>query len=340
MTSGRWLSFVVGLAALPLACGGRAPLILDIDGGPPSPSADTTGGSAAAPGGGGSSGSGGGATAADAGPSPPSSGTGGSSGASGTSLSSGTGGSATLPDLASPMPGCGATCQTQFVPGNPLADLSAALVGSWQFCSGGEAWHTWAPLDTVGIEFTAANGPALEADGNASGDLFFLVAASNGAPVRVDDATHHLRYSVSRPNQIEMMLPNVGYFGAVVSMSTCPRQLMLNWSGYKTAMTLHVPLLAGDRPLPPALPSCTSTASTSPPMSTDDFCSIYAADCGLTRAGYTTFGWCESSYDSDGPNMQTCQSFHVCNAATETGAARDHDCEAAAALGDCFLVSN
>jgi hypothetical protein len=38
--------------------------------------------------------------------------------------------------------------------------------------------------------------------------------------------------------------------------------------------------------------------------------------------------------------MRACQSYHLCNAANETGAARDLDCKAATALGDCFLVSN
>ena len=46
-------------------------------------------------------------------------------------------------------------------------EVRAALVGRWQFCSGGEEWLTWAPADTVGVEFTPPNGTAL--DGGAGG---------------------------------------------------------------------------------------------------------------------------------------------------------------------------
>jgi hypothetical protein len=234
---------------------------------------------------------------------------------------------------------CGATtCETAFAPEDlgTNADVAATLVGRWQFCSGGEEWRTWAPPDTVGVEFTSPNGPALESPATPSGDVYFLVAGPDGAPVRGTSADYHLRYDVLGQAQVDMMRADGGFFWGNARYSTCPRQLELHLM-YKTIATLHVPILDGDRPVPPPAPACTSTTAASPAMQPQDFCAVFLADCGTSVPGFTTLTECETTYASGGSNRRACESYHVCNANVGTAAAREIHCPHASGQGPCML---
>jgi hypothetical protein len=331
----RRLSLVAVVSTLQLACGARTPLDTATTPAPPPSAASAAGAMAFPPGAAGAAAGSTGAAAGAAGSTADSPGP--SSGAGGTPSGSTTDGSVGAVDAEEPPltpPVCAATCETAFNPGNATStaeEVRAALVGRWQFCSGGEEWLTWAPADTVGVEFTPPNGTAL--DGSPGGDVYFLVAPTGDAPVRGVGDSYHLRYGVGPPTQINLYLASGGGFFANPRYTTCPRQLELHLM-YRPKVTMHVPLAD----VPSAPPICTSTTATSPPMSPADFCAIFLADCGTSYAGHATMAECEASYEAaraDSPTRQACESYHLCNADRGTGAIRQVHCPHAAGLGPC-----
>jgi hypothetical protein len=78
-------------------------------------------------------------------------------------------------------------------------------------------------------------------------------------------------------------------------------------------------------------PACTTDV-----MSPSDFCKIYIAFCGAAMPGYTTQAECMTTYAAVGaamPMKQQCESYHLCNAAWDTGDDRTLHCGHAAGLG-------
>jgi hypothetical protein len=323
MILGRRLS-LLALVSLGAACSARAPLG-PVASSPPtgaagSPVVPTPTGAAGAPG------------------APPSSGGGaGGSGAGGSVEPEQPDASSPPPPVSPPPPTCEGDCATAFDPGQspgPIDETYAALLGRWQFCSGGHEWLTWAPADTVGVEFGPANGPGDALHSSASGDAYFLVAGPDGAAVRGSGARYHLRYGVvGPPTQVMMMRDDGGFFWGFPRYSACPRQLELQLM-YKTIATLHAPLGDADRPQPPTRPACTTTSAVAPAMSAPDFCTIFLDDC-QTRPGYTTLDECEKNYAASGPNRRLCQSYHACLADENPGSARALHCDHAAGIALC-----
>jgi hypothetical protein len=84
-------------------------------------------------------------------------------------------------------------------------------------------------------------------------------------------------------------------------------------------------------------PACTTDVF-SPAM----FCTIYIAFCGSSTPGYTTQAECMSSYAAVGaakPAKQMCESYHLCNAAWDTGDERTLHCgHAVGAEGLCDMA--
>jgi hypothetical protein len=66
-----------------------------------------------------------------------------------------------------------------------------------------------------------------------------------------------------------------------------------------------------------ALPTCTSTAATSPAMSSTDFCEIFIADCGTGHTGYASVAACMTTYAGNTETLRKCQSYHLCNASMQ-----------------------
>jgi hypothetical protein len=86
---------------------------------------------------------------------------------------------------------------------------------------------------------------------------------------------------------------------------------------------------------PPPPPTCTSSSATSPAMSPADFCAIFLATCGTTYTGYGSLAECLTTYRGLSVTRQTCESYHVCNAAHPAPAAMVH-CPHAAGAGPCM----
>jgi hypothetical protein len=84
-----------------------------------------------------------------------------------------------------------------------------------------------------------------------------------------------------------------------------------------------------------AASSCPDDAGIQPPACTTDvmspsaFCTLLLAFCCPTKAGYTTMNECLSTYSSlatADPSKQMCESYHLCNAANDTGSDRKLHC--------------
>jgi hypothetical protein len=82
-------------------------------------------------------------------------------------------------------------------------------------------------------------------------------------------------------------------------------------------------------------PAC-STDVFSPTM----FCTVLLAFCCPTTPGYTTMPECMTTYDALGtsnPFKQQCQSYHLCNAANDTGSDRTLHCGHAVGMDLCHF---
>jgi hypothetical protein len=81
--------------------------------------------------------------------------------------------------------------------------------------------------------------------------------------------------------------------------------------------------------------SCPDDAGIQPPPCTTDvmspsaFCTLLLAFCCPTKAGYTTMDECVATYGgfaTANPSKQMCESYHLCNAANDTGSERKLHC--------------
>jgi hypothetical protein len=181
--------------------------------------ATTTSGVGGTGGDAGASGASGGASGASGGASGASGGAGGEPGGSGGTAGSNGGGAGG----SNPTDGgvCYAACGT---PAGTVQAFSsnievyAALVGSWQICSGGGKVFANAPEDTRGIEF----GPP----GEKGGDVYYLVQGASGLE-RGAGFDYQLTYDVSQSGSFLQLnlhpTPNSG-FAPSFRFSPCPTQ--------------------------------------------------------------------------------------------------------------------
>ena len=81
--------------------------------------------------------------------------------------------------------------------------------------------------------------------------------------------------------------------------------------------------------------SCPDDAGIQPPACTTDvmspsaFCTLLLAFCCPTKAGYTTMDECLATYTALATGnafKQMCESYHLCNAANDTGSERKLHC--------------
>jgi hypothetical protein len=83
-----------------------------------------------------------------------------------------------------------------------------------------------------------------------------------------------------------------------------------------------------------AIPACSSKTVNSKAMDATDFCKIFLSVCGTMHTGYADMTTCVATYSeltATKPVRQQCQSYHLCNADSGTGAARITHCAHAAA---------
>jgi hypothetical protein len=66
--------------------------------------------------------------------------------------------------------------------------------------------------------------------------------------------------------------------------------------------------------------------ASSPAMSKEDFCRIFLATCGTAHTGYADMGACVTTYSGNTATLQKCQSYHLCNAESASGATRTTHC--------------
>jgi hypothetical protein len=68
------------------------------------------------------------------------------------------------------------------------------------------------------------------------------------------------------------------------------------------------------------------------------FCTVLLGFCGPASPGYATMAECMTTYDALGtanPFKQQCESYHLCNAANDTGSDRTLHCGHAVGQGPC-----
>jgi hypothetical protein len=157
---------------------------------------------------------------------PPARGSGGSgaggNGAGGTGQTGGSSGVTTAPDGT-----CYGNCT---VPPGPLKlspsldELAAALVGVWQICSGGHAFFSGAPSDTIGVEF---GPPALTDYGSWTGDLYFLRRGRSG-PEHGDGPAYRQTYYLADDYTLSALSQNHDKSSSFeLKYSMCPTQWWL-----------------------------------------------------------------------------------------------------------------
>ena len=91
------------------------------------------------------------------------------------------------------------------------------------------------------------------------------------------------------------------------------------------------------------VPACTTTDPAPPStaqLTPANFCAIFLDECtGATNftipAGYTTQAMCETSFTALTATQKACRSYHLCNAASMSGAAKGTHCGHAVGMGSC-----
>jgi hypothetical protein len=150
---------------------------------------------------------------------------------------------------------CGATCSTPagtVQAFTSVADIYAAMAGTWQICSGAPLWTSvGAPADVIGVEYGPASS-SLTANGTTvGGNMYYLVAGPSG-PIRGSGFAYQLTYDISPegPSSFQLNMhpaPNSGFPGSV-RYSPCPTELQLLFlEGGDSSVLVH---FGSDWPLP------------------------------------------------------------------------------------------
>jgi hypothetical protein len=112
-----------------------------------------------------------------------------------------------------------------------VADIYAAMAGTWQICSGDSLWRSvGAPADVIGVEYGPASTAATANGSTVGGNMYYLVAGPSG-PVRGSGFAYQLTYDISPegPSSFQLNMhaaPNSGFSGGV-RYSPCPTELQL-----------------------------------------------------------------------------------------------------------------
>jgi hypothetical protein len=129
---------------------------------------------------------------------------------------------------------CGATCSTPagtVQAFTSIADIYAAMAGTWQICAGAALWTSvGAPADVIGIEYGPASTAPTANGSTVGGNMYYLVAGPSG-PVRGSGFAYQLTYDISPEGQSSFQLnmhaaPSSGFAGSV-RYSPCPTELQL-----------------------------------------------------------------------------------------------------------------
>jgi hypothetical protein len=130
-----------------------------------------------------------------------------------------------------------------------VADTVSTVEGKWVVCDGLQNLTTWAPSDTVGIEFTTGvedGGSCNESIGQCLGGLiYFLVQGPNGLE-RGPTNDYQKYYSVYQENATWVQFnfnefPNNGGTGSSVSYSPSPLEFSLDDFNYTSGVRLIRP---------------------------------------------------------------------------------------------------
>jgi hypothetical protein len=124
---------------------------------------------------------------------------------------------------------CKATCGTPAGAVQQLtsvADVYAAVAGSWQICSGQE--NLRAPADVIGIELTPGSTTPTPNGSTKGGLMYYLVQGASG-PVRGQGFDYQLTYDVSPESpgyQFNYHTAEGAGRGGQIAYSPCPREMI------------------------------------------------------------------------------------------------------------------
>jgi hypothetical protein len=131
----------------------------------------------------------------------------------------------------------GAVCPTVVLQApQSVQDIVSAVQGSWMVCDYlSSLFPSWAPTDTVGMEFTpaTAGGGSCGADPGCMGGLvYFLVQGSSGL-TRGNGNRYQIWYSVDTSLELTLaQAPNNGTWSTSVSASSNPREFWIEQLSY------------------------------------------------------------------------------------------------------------
>jgi hypothetical protein len=141
-----------------------------------------------------------------------------------------------------------------------VAEMYAALAGTWQICAGAALWTSvGAPADVIGVEYGPASTGASANGSTVGGNMYYLVAGRSG-PVRGSGFAYQLTYDISPEGpssfQLNMHAAPNSLFPGGVRYSPCPTELQLLLGG-DSSVLVH---FGSDWPLPTGDDASTDSA--------------------------------------------------------------------------------